>query len=71
MTEYTLFCFDGPTLTHGEKFFAANDEAAINSVMARLNGQAAELWAGDRKISEFLDKATLYPVAPEHSRLPQ
>jgi hypothetical protein len=68
MTEYTLFCFVGPTLAHGEKFFAANDEAAIKSVMASLDGQAAELWAGPRKVSEFLDKATIYPVAPEQLR---
>ena len=58
MTEYLLYCFDGPRLVKCDTFLAPDDDAAVEGAEACRDGRAAELWSGSRKIMTFNAEAS-------------
>jgi hypothetical protein len=53
MPQYLLYCFQGQQFVRCDKFFAPDDEAAIEGALTRHDGGAAELWRGKARIKRF------------------
>ena len=68
MSEYTLYCFDGPKLERCDRFNAPDDASAIEGALTRHDGKAAELWQGSRKVTDFKDDADELSFASSGAR---
>ena len=57
MPDYDLYCFSGHKLERCDRISATDDGTAVAEALRRQDGKAAELWCGNRKVTDFVDEA--------------